>query len=87
MSSDDDFYGADNPRRSVASPVPPSAGGRGPESPTLENNDNNNNDGTGRKASVHRVAHTTANDVAHSDERVREVLYSDVRFLNSSETL
>jgi hypothetical protein len=94
MSSDEEFinYPADNgQRRSLTSPVPPSAGGLRPESPRFdpENdnnnaNSNNNNNANGddfdqRRASLNAaVQHTTASEIANSDPRVRQVLYSDV---------
>jgi hypothetical protein len=94
MSSDEEFinYTADDGRRrSLASPVPPSAGGLRPESPRFDRendgnnaNDNNNNDTIGDdfdqgRASLNgAVQHITASEVANSDPKVRQVLYSDV---------
>lgn len=75
MSSDEELNDLDNrPRRSLTSPVPPSAGGGGPESPKFDNI--NDPDKIG---SVNEVTLTTPNEVANSDERVKQVLYSDVR--------
>jgi hypothetical protein len=81
MSSDDEFSGLDQRRASVASPVPPaSAGGTVPEdSPKFDNNNLKPPDDTDRRASVNGHVHTTAIDIANTDERVREVLYSDVQ--------
>lgn len=90
MSSDEEFinYPADNrQRRSLPSPVPPSAGGLRPESPRFhqENDNNNANDNdynaNGDDFEQNRdgaVQHTTASELAKSDQRVRQVLYSDV---------
>ena len=75
MSSDDELNGLDNrPRRSLASPVPPSAGGGGPESPKFDNIDDLDKIGSANETTL-----MTPNDVANSDERVKQVLYSDVR--------
>lgn len=82
MSSDDDFcnYGADNQRRrSLATPVPPSAGGGlGPDSPILPPDTGNINDDLDQRVSLNGNVQTTASEIAISDERVRHVLYSDV---------
>jgi hypothetical protein len=74
MSSDDDLHGTDARRRSLVSPQPPSAGGLGPESPTVENVDEDDN----KRTSMEGTGHTTANEVANTDEEVRRVIYSDV---------
>jgi hypothetical protein len=75
MSSDDDLDGPDNRRRrSLATPVPPSAGGGGPESPKFDSSDYPD-----KRGSVNGMTSATASDIATSDERVRQVLYSDVR--------
>jgi len=75
MSSDDELFAQDARRRSLASPVPPSAGGCGvPESPRFDNGGGD----ADRRASVNENGGATANEVANSDDRVREVLYSDV---------
>jgi len=79
MSSDDDLYGPDNRHReSLASPAPPPAGDGGPESPKIDNHDDSD-----RRGSVNGMTSTSANDIANSDESVRQVLYSDVRFPDS----
>jgi len=79
MSSDDELYAQDARRRSLASPVPPSAGGYGvPDSPRFDNAGGE----ADRRTSVNENgAGSTANEIANSDERVREVLYSDVCIL------
>ena len=84
---------ADNRQRSLTSPVPPSAGGLRPESPRFDqendnnnadNSNNNNNNANGddfdqkRELPNGAVQHTTASEIANSDQRVRQVLYSDV---------
>jgi hypothetical protein len=76
MSSDDELYAQDARRRSLASPVPPSAGGYGvPDSPRFDNGGGE----ADRRTSVNdNGGGSTANEIANSDERVREVLYSDV---------
>lgn len=74
MSSDDDIHGTDARRQSLVSPQPPSAGGLGPESPTVENV----NEGVDKRASIDGTANTTANEIANTDEEVRRVIYSDV---------
>ena len=79
MSSDDDLFGPDNGQRgSLTSPAPPLAGGGGPESPKIGNHDDSD-----RRGSVNGMTSTTANDIANSDEKVRQVLFSDVRFPDS----
>jgi hypothetical protein len=69
MSSDDE-YRADNRRTSLVSPVPPSAVGGAfpPESPNLDDRDDQRGS-TGA---------STANDIVSSDERVKQILFSDV---------
>jgi hypothetical protein len=76
MSSDDELYAQDARRRSLASPVPPSAGGYGvPDSPRFDNAGGE----ADRRTSVNENGGgSTANEIANSDERVREILYSDV---------
>ena len=75
MSSDEDLYGTDSRRRrSMTSPVPHTAEGGGAESPKLSSSDYPD-----KRGSVNDTTSTTANDIANSDERVRQVLYSDVR--------
>ena len=75
MSSDEELFAPDARRRSVASPVPPSAGGYGvPDSPRFDNGGGD----AGRRASVNENGGSTANEIANSDDKVREVLYSDV---------
>jgi len=76
MSSDDDGCGiGDNQRGSLASPVPPSAGGLVPDSPRFD-------DAGEKRLSENGVAsNTTATEIANTDERVRSVLYSDVSTL------
>jgi hypothetical protein len=77
MSSDDELYPQETRRRSLASPVPPSAGGYGvPDSPRFDNGGGE----VDRRTSVNEtVPDSTANEIANSDENVRDVLYSDVR--------
>ena len=87
MSSDDELYGADNRRRaSLATPVPPSAGGNGRESHGFENDRPRTIDG-GVNEDVRRTSRTSgldvgippaANEIVEADERVRRVLFSDV---------
>jgi hypothetical protein len=75
MSSDDELFSSDNRRTSAASPAPPSAGGVGPDSPKFDNN----NEGERRGSLNGNIStHTTANDIANTDDKVRQVLYSDV---------
>ena len=73
MSSDDEVY-ADPRRRSVATPVPPSAGGAGADSPRFDNANDNDDRGSMNGQSFP----TTATEIASTDDRVRRVLYSDV---------
>jgi len=77
MSSDDELFTQDARRRSLASPAPPSAGGYGvPDSPKFDNGGGE----TDRRTSViEPVPRSTADEIANSDEKVREILYSDVR--------
>ena len=74
MSSDDDGYGADKRQGSITSIPPPSAGGAEVESPALANI----KEEPDRRTSLNGQAHTTANEIANTDEKVRNVLYSDV---------
>jgi hypothetical protein len=68
MSSDEDVY-RDNRRASrVSSHQPPS--GFPPASPIPDDHDDQRSSGNGT---------VTANDIANSDERVKQILYSDVR--------
>jgi hypothetical protein len=78
MSSDDELFSSNHRRTSLTSPQPPSAGGFGPESPKFDNQDNGN---PGNSLNENAIAYTTANDIANSDDQVRQVLYSDVCFL------
>lgn len=72
MSSDDEMHKA----TSLVYPPQTSAGGPGQESPKFENTD----DGDQRGSLNGNISqNTTANDIANSDERVRQVLFSDVR--------
>ena len=71
MSSDDEFT-TDHRRMSVAS-VEPNI----PELPSFDNNNNNNN-GQEDTVTVNGITHTTANDIANSDDQVKQVLNSDV---------
>jgi hypothetical protein len=72
MSSDDETYRGP----SLAYPPQPSAGGPGPESPKL---DNPQDDGDRRGSLNGNINNnSTASDIAGSDERVRQVLFSDV---------
>ena len=73
MSSDDEMYRGP----SLNYPPQPSTGGLGTESPNLDNPDDVERRGSLNGNNYHE--NTTANDVANSDERVRQVLYSDVR--------
>ena len=76
MSSDDELFAQDPRRRSLASPVPPSAGAYGrPDSPGLDNDAGE----AGRRVSFVENGRSTASEITASDESVREVLYSDVR--------
>lgn len=71
MSSDDEIYRG----TSLAYPPQPSATTVGPDSPKLGDQD----DGDRRGSLNGNISNnTTANDVANSDERVRQVLFSDV---------
>ena len=92
MSSDDELYGTDSRRRrSLATPVPPSAGGNGRTSPGFEN-DGRPTAEEGANEDVRRTSTTSevnvgvppaANEIVEADERVRRVLFSDVRiFMN-----
>ena len=70
MSSDDEIYRG----TSLAYPPQPSAAAVGPDSPKFDNQD----DGDRRGSLNGNINNTTANDIANSDERVRQVLFSDV---------
>jgi len=73
MSSDDEFA-TDHRRMSLTSPPPPSVGGRVPESPKFDPQEDAESNGTN--------AHITPSEVAQTDESVRQVLYSDVCFID-----
>lgn len=75
MSSDDELFSSDPRRTSLTSPAPPSAGGVGPDSPKFDNNDEGDRRGS---LNGNIATHTTANDIANTDDNVRQVLYSDV---------
>jgi hypothetical protein len=75
MSSDDELFSSNHRRTSLTSPQSPSAGGFGPESPKFDNQDNGNR---GDSLNGNAITYTTANDIANSDDQVRQVLYSDV---------
>jgi hypothetical protein len=84
MSSDDEYPGDHRRRTSLATPVPPSAGGNGLESPRFEHDRPRT---TGTPEDMRRASRTslnataippTANEVVEADDRVRQVLFSDV---------
>jgi hypothetical protein len=84
MSSDDDSIiphtGNQRQRGSLASPVPPSAGGLGPESPKFNQDDANNINDPDQRGPMNGDIPMTATEIANSDEKVRQVVYSDVHF-------
>jgi hypothetical protein len=84
MSSDDEYTGDHRRRASLATPVPPSAGGNGHDSPRFENDMPRT---TATPDDMRRASRTsltataippTANEVVEADDRVRQVLFSDV---------